>query len=137
VDKLFAISRVVRVAAARFAPGHLGELTQQVPFEMVDAVLAESGAMSPASIPTERASPALHAARDQVVQAAGVIADTTIDLVGAIGRLVLDNLLPPRRERTNTRTVKRAISKYTAGGPNVDRPTHQATITITIMSGPA
>jgi hypothetical protein len=34
-----AISRVVTVAGGRFAPGHLGELTQQVPFEMVDAVL--------------------------------------------------------------------------------------------------
>jgi hypothetical protein len=33
---------VVTVAAGRFAPGHLGELTQQVPFEMVDAVLAET-----------------------------------------------------------------------------------------------
>jgi hypothetical protein len=34
-----AITRVVMVAGGRFAPGHLGELTQQVPFEMVDAVL--------------------------------------------------------------------------------------------------
>src|SRR5437763_4469567 len=34
------ITRVVRVAPGRFAPGHLGELTQQVPFEMVDEVLA-------------------------------------------------------------------------------------------------
>jgi hypothetical protein len=33
------ITRVVMVAGGRFAPGHLGELTQQVPFEMVDAVL--------------------------------------------------------------------------------------------------
>ena len=39
------ISRLVRVAAGRFAPGHLGELTQIVPFEMVDAVLAETGAV--------------------------------------------------------------------------------------------
>ena len=37
-----AISRVVTVAGGRFAPGHLGELTQQVPFEMVDAVLEET-----------------------------------------------------------------------------------------------
>jgi Insertion element 4 transposase N-terminal/Transposase DDE domain len=40
------IQRVVRevtVAAGRFAPGHLGELTRIVPFEMVDAVLAETG----------------------------------------------------------------------------------------------
>lgn len=42
------ICRVVRevaVAGDRFAPGHLGELTQIVPFEMVDAVLAETGAV--------------------------------------------------------------------------------------------
>src|SRR5437867_2174761 len=43
----FAISRTVMVAAGRFAPGHLGELTQQVPFEMVDAVLAETGRVQP------------------------------------------------------------------------------------------
>src|SRR6266498_764744 len=38
----FAITRVITVAAGRFAPGHLGELTQQVPFDMVDAVLADT-----------------------------------------------------------------------------------------------
>ena len=38
------IGRVVRVAAGAFAPGHIGELTRIVPFEMVDAVLAETGA---------------------------------------------------------------------------------------------
>lgn len=37
------ISRSVTVAAGRFAPGHLGELTQLIPFEMVDAVLASTG----------------------------------------------------------------------------------------------
>ena len=37
-----AISRVVTVAGGRFAPGHLGELTQQVPFEMVDSVLEQT-----------------------------------------------------------------------------------------------
>ena len=37
-----AITRTIMVAAGRFAPGHLGELTQQVPFEMVDAVLADT-----------------------------------------------------------------------------------------------
>ena len=34
------IARQVVVAAGVFAPGHLGELTQIVPFEMVDAALA-------------------------------------------------------------------------------------------------
>ena len=36
------ITRVVTVAGGRFAPGHLGELTQQVPFEMVDAALEQT-----------------------------------------------------------------------------------------------
>jgi Insertion element 4 transposase N-terminal/Transposase DDE domain len=39
-----AITRRIVVAAGRFAPGHLGELTQQVPFEMVDAVVADNRA---------------------------------------------------------------------------------------------
>ncbi len=33
---------MVRVAGGRFAPGHVGELTRIVPFEMVDAALAET-----------------------------------------------------------------------------------------------
>jgi hypothetical protein len=33
------------VAKGLFAPGHLGELTRIVPFEMVDAALAETGAV--------------------------------------------------------------------------------------------
>jgi hypothetical protein len=39
------VVREVTVADGRFAPGHLGELTQIVPFEMVDAVLAKTGAV--------------------------------------------------------------------------------------------
>lgn len=37
------ITRTIDVAQGVFAPGHLGELTQQVPFELADAVLAETG----------------------------------------------------------------------------------------------
>jgi hypothetical protein len=37
------LSRSISVAEGVFAPGHLGELTQQVPFELADAVLAETG----------------------------------------------------------------------------------------------
>ncbi len=40
-----AITRTVRVAAGVFAPGHIGELTRIVPFEMVDEVLAQTGAV--------------------------------------------------------------------------------------------
>ncbi len=39
---LTAITRTVTAAAGRFAPGHLGKLTTVVPFELVDAVLAET-----------------------------------------------------------------------------------------------
>jgi hypothetical protein len=38
------ITRTITVAAGVFAPGHLGELTQVVPFELVDGVLADAGA---------------------------------------------------------------------------------------------
>jgi hypothetical protein len=53
---------------------------------------------------------ALHTARDQVIHAAGVIAATTIDLVGKIGRAVLTNLLPPpaRRPGSGQKGVHRA-----------------------------
>ncbi|MEU1284549.1 IS4 family transposase [Kitasatospora sp. NPDC005856] len=73
---------------------------------------------------------ALSAARDQLVLAAGVAADTVIDLVGTVGRHVLAQLLPGRRVRTKDRIVKRAISKYNARGPAIDRATYKATISI-------
>jgi hypothetical protein len=37
-----AITRTITVAAGVFAPGHLGELTWQIPFELTDAVLEET-----------------------------------------------------------------------------------------------
>ncbi|MEU0522043.1 IS4 family transposase [Streptosporangium sp. NPDC006007] len=76
---------------------------------------------------------ALAAARDQVVLAAGIITDTSIDLVGTIGRHVLAQLLPARRVRTKDRIVKRAISKYNARGPAIDRTTYKATISIDML----
>ena len=39
------LDRSIEVAAGVFAPGHLGELTQFLPFELVDAVLADTGAV--------------------------------------------------------------------------------------------
>lgn len=79
---------------------------------------------------------ALNTARDQLVQAARVIAETAVDLVGVIGRHVLDSRMPGRRERTNPRVVKRAISKFvakTATG-RVRAPSRKATITIHILA---
>jgi hypothetical protein len=40
------LTRMVTVAAGVFAPGHLGELTQYLPFELVDDVLARSAPCS-------------------------------------------------------------------------------------------
>jgi hypothetical protein len=80
---------------------------------------------------------ALNAARDELINAADVIADTVIDLLGTIGRHVLDNLMPDRRLRTNPRVVKRAISKYAASNARgrVRATSYKATININILAG--
>ena len=39
------ITKTITAAAGVFAPGHLGELTQIAPFDLADAVLAETGAV--------------------------------------------------------------------------------------------
>jgi len=77
---------------------------------------------------------ALQTARDQVIQAAGVIAGTVIDLVGAIGRAVLDRAMPTRRLRLSPRAVKRPLSRYAYKSLRVDRRTYKATISIDILS---
>ncbi|MFE3901710.1 transposase, partial [Streptomyces sp. NPDC059153] len=76
---------------------------------------------------------ALNTARDLIVQAAGVLDGTTIDLIGTIGRRILADLMPDRRIRTRPRVVKRAISKYNARG-TVDRTSYKATISIDILT---
>ena len=62
---------------------------------------------------------ALNAARDQIVQATAVIAEDVIDLAGAIGRRVLDNLLPTRRLRVSPASSN---ARSPVPGP---RPQHQ------------
>jgi hypothetical protein len=76
---------------------------------------------------------ALNTARDLLIQAAGIISGTTIDLVGTIGRRILARLMPDRRIRTRPRVVKRAISRYNAKGI-VDRTSYKATISIDILT---
>lgn len=99
---------------------------------MADATSTQPG------IDPDRASftIALHTAPDQLIQAAGVIASTTIDLVGKIGRALLDNLLADRRLRVSPRIVKRAISKYNARGPHINRTSYKATLSIDILTPP-
>lgn len=105
-----------------------------VTYQALRLAMADATATDPTAEP-DRASftVAVHAARDQLVHAAGVVADTVIDLVGAIGRAVLNNLLPTRRTRVSPRVVKRAISKHRAKG-DIDRTNYQAEITISILT---
>jgi len=128
-----------RVLRAR-TPGGIDQEVHAllVTYQILRTAMTDATNTTPGTDP-DRASftTALHAARDQIIQAAGVIAETVIDLVGKIGRLVLDNLMPARRLRVNARTVKRAISKYNARGPNIDRATYKATLNINILAGPA
>ena len=106
-------------------------------YQILRLAMADATSTQPGTDP-DRASftIALGAARDQLIQAAGVLAATAIDLVGTIGRHVLDNLLPDRRLRVAPRIVKRAISKYNARGPNIDRRSYKATLSIDVLEQP-
>jgi len=105
-----------------------------VTYQLIRTAMADATATRPDTDP-DRASftTALHAARDLVIQATGVIADTVIDLAGTIGRHVLAQLMPRRRLRVSPRIVKRAISKYQARGSDINRTSYQATIAIDIL----
>ncbi len=129
-----------RVLRARTPAGIDQELyALLITYQLLRTAMTDATATRP-EIDPDRASftTALHTARDLVIQAAGVIDDTAIDLVGTIGRHVLDNLLPDRRLRLCPRIVKRAISKYQARGPHIDRTSYKATAGIDILkpSGP-
>jgi hypothetical protein len=78
----------------------------------------------------------MRCARDQIIQAAGIIAGTVTDLVGTIGRAVLDQLMPARRLRVSPRAVKRPLSRYAYKSLKVDRRTYKATLSINILQPP-
>ena len=127
-----------RVLRARTPTG----LTQEIyalliTYQLLRTAMADATATVPGTDP-DRASftIAWQAARDQLTQAARVIAGTVIDLAGTIGRHVLAHLLPTRRLRASPRIVKRAISKYQARGPTIDRASYKATIGIDILAPP-
>jgi hypothetical protein len=124
-----------RVLRARTPTGVEQEIyALLVTYQVLRLAMADATATRP-DVDPDRASftTALHTARDQLTQAAGVIADTVIDLVGTIGRHILDNLLPDRRLRVNPRVVKRAISTFVAKGTRVRAPSYKATINIDIL----
>ena len=106
-----------------------------VTYQILRTAMADATACVPGTGP-DRASftIAWQTARDQLIQAAGIIASTVIDLIGTIGRHVLAGLMPARRLRVSPRIVKRAISKYQARGPGIDRTSYKATVSIGILA---
>ena len=78
---------------------------------------------------------ALNAARDQVAQATAVIAEDVIELAGAIGRRVLDNLLPALRLRVSPRIVKRDL-QVPGPRPNINRRSYKAALNILTPADP-
>jgi hypothetical protein len=107
-----------------------------VVYQVLRTAIADATATHPDADPDRASfSIAWQAARDQLIQATNVLTDTVIDLVGTIGRHVLANLMPTRLLRVCPRVVKRAISKYQARGPNIDRTSYNATVAIDILTG--
>jgi hypothetical protein len=78
----------------------------------------------------------LHTARDQVIQATGIVTtDTDRDtLLGTIGRRILTGLLPPRWQRVSTRKVKSPMSRYSEqredGRPDTSRTVTHLNVTV-------
>jgi len=127
-----------RVLRSRTPPGVAQEIYALLITYQVLRIAISDTTLGRADVDPDRGSftVARHVARDQLIAAAGVIADTQVDLVGTIGRHLLDQLLPTRRVRTNPRVVKRAISKYVAStAKGCHRgPSRPATITIEIQA---
>jgi hypothetical protein len=135
----FAIKKSMlgrRVLRARTLPGIAQEIYALLTvYQVIRIAIADASGTVPGADPDRASfSVALQAARDQVIQAANVIADTTVDLVGTIGRAVLDHLMPARRLRLSPRAVKRPLSHYAYKSLRVDRRTYKATISIDIVS---
>jgi len=126
-----------RVLRARTPTGVAQEVyALLVTYQALRIAIADTALATPGMTPDRGGfTVALRAARDQLVHAAGIIASTTIDLIGAIGRAVLADPLPPRRHRTSPRVVKRAISKHRAKGP-VDHTSHNISIHVEIEHSP-
>jgi len=137
----FAIKKTMlgrRVLRARTMPGIAQEIYALLTaYQVIRIAIAGATAAVPGADPDRASfSVALQTARDQVIQAAAVIAGTVIDLVGAVGRAVLAQPMPSRRLRVSPRAVKRPLSRYAYKSLRVDRRTYKATISIDILTIP-
>ncbi len=129
------------ILAGRVLRGkHPAAVTQEVwallaAYQVLRVAISDTALARPGVDPDRLSfTTALRAARDQIVQAAGIITGNTIDLVGRIGAAVLDEVMPARHPRTRQRVIKRAISKYRAKGPSIDRRTYPATLHTKILT---
>ncbi|MDP9612939.1 hypothetical protein JOF35_008802 [Streptomyces demainii] len=124
-----------RVLRARTLPGIAQEIYALLTaYQVIRIAIADTTGTVPGADPDRASfSLALQTARDQVIQAANVIADTTIDLVGTIGQAVLEHLMPARRLRLSPRAVKRPLSRYAYKSLRIDRRTYKATISIDVL----
>ncbi|MET8517457.1 IS4 family transposase [Streptomyces sp. NPDC005077] len=124
-----------RVLRSRTWPGIAQEIyTLLTAYQVIRIAIADATQATGTDPDRCSFSIALNTARDQIVQAQGVIADTAIDLVGAIGHAVLGTLMPAQRIRLGPRAVKRPLSRYAYKSIKVDRHTYKATISIDILT---
>lgn len=129
----FAIKKSMlgrRVLRARTMSGIAQEVYALLTaYQLIRIAIADATAAVPDADPDRASfSIALQTACDQVIQAAGVIADTVVDLAGTIGRAVLNQPMTARRLRVSPRAVKRPLSRYAYESLRVDRRTYKATI---------
>ena len=124
-----------RVLRARTAAGVDQEIyALLVTYQLLRTVISDATSVTGTDPDRGSFAIAWQAARDQIVLAQHTIAATAIDLVGTIGAGVMAELLPPRRLRVSPRIVKRAISKYQARGPVIDRTCYNARLDIEILN---
>ncbi|WP_433621300.1 IS4 family transposase [Nocardia sp. CA-120079] len=125
-----------RVLRARTPAGVCQEVyALLITYQALRTVIADT-ALATGDFSADRGSftVAMHTARDQLIHAAGIINDTTIDLIGTIGHAIRTSPLTPRRARTSPRIVKRAISKHRAKG-DIDRNIYKTQVSIHILPG--
>ncbi|SED58171.1 IS4 family transposase [Streptomyces sp. Ag109_O5-10] len=103
-------------------------------YQALRAVMVEAAESVPGTDPDRCCfTVALQTARDQVVQAVGIVPDER-GCLGLIGRRVLARLLAPRRHRTSTRKVKSPMSRYSErrddGRPDRSRAITDLAVTV-------
>jgi len=97
-------------------------------YQLLRTVMVDAAESRPGTDPDRYGfTIALHTARDQVTQAAGIVSDDT-EASGVIARRVLAALLPPRRPRVSTRKVRSPISRYSERRDD-GRPDRSRTVT--------